>query len=64
METIDLDKAAAALFAQYGKRAITVAEDRASRHESAKDMEASQLWQAVALALRRKASHTPQRLSE
>jgi hypothetical protein len=59
MESIDLDKAAAALLAQYGEGAIRVAEDRASRHESAREMDASQLWRAVALALRRKASPTP-----
>jgi hypothetical protein len=50
----DLDKAAAALLAQYGERALRVAEERASRHAIAKETEASDLWRSVAKVVRSK----------
>jgi hypothetical protein len=50
----NLDKAAAALLSQHGERAVRVAEERASRHEIAKEKEVSELWRAVAQAVRRK----------
>lgn len=57
MEGFDIDKAAAALLAQHGHRAVGVAEERALRHEIAREKEASEVWRAVAQALlRRKVS--------
>jgi hypothetical protein len=59
MEGFDVDKAAAALLSQYGQRAVKVAEERASRHEIAKQKEASELWRAVAQVVKRRLTANP-----
>jgi hypothetical protein len=51
-----VDKAAAALLSQHGERALRVAEERARRHEIARQEAARNLWRAVAEAIRQKAS--------
>jgi hypothetical protein len=54
MPDIDVERAAAAMVQQYGKRAIQIAELRADRHALAKQREAEHLWRSVAEAVRRK----------
>lgn len=54
MPDIDVERAAAAMVEQHGKRAIEIAEQRADRHALAKQREAEHLWRNVAEAVRRK----------
>jgi hypothetical protein len=59
MDAFDVDKAAAALLSQHGERALRVAEERARRHEIAKQTDASDLWRAIARAVKQKMPPVP-----
>jgi hypothetical protein len=64
MAEVDLDKAAAALLSQHGKRAIGVAEARSERYAMANQREAAELWRAVAQEVRRRISPQPRAVKE
>jgi hypothetical protein len=55
----DLHKAAAALLSQHGSRAVTVAEERASRYAIARETNASELWRAIAETVKQKLVQGP-----